>query len=191
MSLWVGKVINKNGVVFLDRDGTINVNRDNYVKSWDEFEFLPGAIEAIASICAMGLKIIVVTNQSPIGRKIISADEVDNINRQMGNEIINHGGDIQDIYVCPHLPWVGCDCRKPKPGLLSRAANDYPIDLRHSFMVGDNISDVNAGIAVKCQSILISSNNAFEAYPEKKPYKEVENLIEAVKHIEMQRKAMF
>lgn len=142
--------------IFLDRDGTINADRPDYVKDWDEFRFLPEVLVALRRLARMDVDIIVVTNQSAIGRRVISAKVVSEINRRMVSEIERHGGRITAVYVCPHVPWAGCPCRKPKPGLLLRAAERHRIDLSQSFMVGNHISDAEAAEAAGCKPILIS-----------------------------------
>ena len=141
--------------VFLDRDGVINENRDDYVKGWEEVCFLPGALEALARLAATPFRVLLITNQSPIGRGILTAGQVEATNRRLVEEIGAHGGRIDGIYYCPHCPDDGCDCRKPRPGLLLRAARELEIDLRHSYLVGDAISDVEAGLAAGCRPIMV------------------------------------
>ncbi|MCB9107486.1 MAG: D-glycero-beta-D-manno-heptose 1,7-bisphosphate 7-phosphatase [Anaerolineales bacterium] len=141
--------------IFLDRDGVICENRSDYVKSWREFKFLPGAKQSLAALRYLGLPIIVVTNQSAIGRGIIPAEVVEEIHRQMVTEIQAYGGHITRIYYCPHHPEAGCDCRKPQPGMLLQAAQELGIDLNQSYMVGDAVTDLVAGQQAYCHSILV------------------------------------
>jgi len=115
--------------VFLDRDGVINHNRSDYVKSWKEFVFLPGALEAIARLAASAYAIVVVTNQSAIGRGIIPVEAVDDIHRRMVRRVQSAGGRIDAVSLCPHRPDEGCLCRKPAPGMLWEAAGQLSIDL--------------------------------------------------------------
>jgi histidinol-phosphate phosphatase family protein len=139
----------------LDRDGTINVERTDYVKSPAEFHFLPGAVAALRGLASMEVEIIVVTNQSAIGRGIMTRTMANEINRRMVDEIAASGGRISQVYLCPHAPSDGCACRKPRPGLLLQAARKHGLDLYRSFMVGDSASDVEAALAVGCRPMLI------------------------------------
>jgi D-glycero-D-manno-heptose 1,7-bisphosphate phosphatase len=141
--------------VFLDRDGVINENRDDYVKSWDEVRLIPGALDALAHLAALPFRIVLITNQSPIGRGILSTEQVEAINRRLVAEIETHGGRVDGVYYCPHHPDDGCACRKPQPGLLHAAAQDLGLDLAHSYLVGDAASDVEAALAAGCTPILV------------------------------------
>ncbi len=131
--------------LFLDRDGVIIENRDNYVLSWADVEFLPGALEALASLRDAPYRIVIVTNQSPIGRGLVARDTIDTINERVISAIEAAGGRIDAAYICPHAPEQTCSCRKPEPGMLRRAAADLDIDLNRSIMVGDALTDVGAG----------------------------------------------
>jgi histidinol-phosphate phosphatase family protein len=128
--------------VFLDRDGVINANRSDYVKSWDEFAFLPGVFEALRRLREGSRTVVVVSNQSAIGRGIAAPAVVDAIHRRMRAEVAEHGGRIDAVFYCPHRPDEGCECRKPRPGLLRRAARELGLDLARSYLVGDAVSDV-------------------------------------------------
>jgi histidinol-phosphate phosphatase family protein len=145
--------------VFLDRDGTINADRPDYIKTPREFSFLPRATAALRILGALELKIIVATNQSAVGRGIVSFETATEINRQMIDAVYRQGGRITDIYMCPHAPEDRCGCRKPKPGLLVQAAREHAIDLCRSFMIGDRHSDLEAGKAVGCNAILIGKQD--------------------------------
>ena len=131
--------------VFLDRDGVLIENRSDYVRSWEHVEFLPGSAAATQALSAAGYVIVVVTNQSVVGRGIISREEAERINQQVIGELAAQGGRIDAAYMCPHHPDDGCACRKPAPGMLLQAAQELDLDLGGSFMVGDNISDIEAG----------------------------------------------
>ncbi len=141
--------------VFLDRDGVIIANRDDYIKSWREVEFLPGAIAALRRLSQSNFAIVVVTNQSAIGRGIISLQQANDINRRVMAEIKAQGGRIDACYVCPHHPNDRCGCRKPAPGLLLRASQELELDLPESYMVGDAITDLQAARAAGVQGILV------------------------------------
>lgn len=141
--------------IFLDRDGVINENRDDYVKSWAEFRFLPGALAAICNLAKLRRPIVVITNQSAIGRGYVSHDVVDEIHQRMISAVINAGGQIDAVLYCPHQPDEHCSCRKPKPGMLRKAAAQLQIDLAQSFFVGDAESDVLAAQRAGCLPILV------------------------------------
>jgi histidinol-phosphate phosphatase family protein len=146
--------------LFLDRDGVINENREDYVKTWDEFKFLPGAKEAIRLINNSDWMLIIITNQSPIGRGIFPPERLDKIHQNMLSELSKAGCYIDAIYFCPHKPDDYCDCRKPKPGLILRAASDFNIDLENSWMIGDSDSDIEAGREAGCKTEKVSSDNS-------------------------------
>ncbi len=146
-------------VVFLDRDGVINKRpkRADYVKSWDEFIFLPGAIEAIKLLRDKGYRIFIISNQSGIARRIVTKKDLDQIHKKMIQELKRKGAKIDGIYICPHGWDEGCECRKPKPGLLYQASREHLIDLTKSLFIGDDIRDKEAGDAAGCKTILIKS----------------------------------
>lgn len=141
--------------IFLDRDGVICVNRLGYVKSWDEFEFLPGSLDALRQLAELGLVVVVVSNQSAIGRGLMNAAQVEDINNRMNIEVVRAGGRIDGIYICPHHPEDQCDCRKPKPGMVLQAADDLSLSLKNSYLVGDAQSDVQAAKAAGVKPILV------------------------------------
>jgi D-glycero-D-manno-heptose 1,7-bisphosphate phosphatase len=143
--------------VFLDRDGVIIRNRPDYVKSWSEVEILPGAIQAIGLLCRHGCRVAVVTNQSVIGRGIVSRPAVDEIHRRLGELIRASGGTIAGYFICPHRPDEGCACRKPKPGLLTQAAEVLGLTLQGAVLVGDQLDDLEAAASAGCSAILVDS----------------------------------
>jgi len=153
----------KTVAVFLDRDGVINVNRDDYVKSWTEFRFLPGALDALSRLAASPAKVIIITNQSAVGRGLLSLDELKQIHATMTEVIQTRGGRIDHVFYCPHHPAEGCDCRKPKPGLLIQAADRLNLDLGRSYFVGDSISDIEAGLTAGCQPLLVLTGRGMHA----------------------------
>jgi D-glycero-D-manno-heptose 1,7-bisphosphate phosphatase len=149
--------------VFMDRDGTINVEV-YHLRRVEEMRLLPRAGEAIRLMNDASLKTVVVTNQSAVGRGLLPEFELARIHAKMCDELRREGGIIDAIYSCPHHPTaalgrfrVDCGCRKPKPGSLYRAARDLGIDLERSFMVGDKISDLEAGQAAGCTTILVQT----------------------------------
>ncbi len=148
--------------IFVDRDGVINENRSDYVKSWQEFRFLPGSREAIAQLTHAGHRIIVCTNQAAIARGIVSVETVEDIHHHMVAEIAQVGGVIEKIYYCPHGKDENCFCRKPRPGMLLRARDELGIDMKDAIFVGDSITDVRAGIAAGVRTILVLTGLGME-----------------------------
>lgn len=141
--------------IFLDRDGVINENRSDYVKSWNEFRFLPGVPEAIAQLTHAGHHIFVCTNQAGIARGRMSIETVEDIHRRMCSELARHGGHIEHVYYCPHGKDEQCACRKPRPGLLLRARDERGVDLSDALFIGDSITDIRAGQAAGVRSVLV------------------------------------
>jgi D-glycero-D-manno-heptose 1,7-bisphosphate phosphatase len=147
--------------VFLDRDGTINEEKD-YLHRVEDFEFIPGASEAIRRLKEAGFLVIVVTNQSGVARGYYSLDDVAILHRHMRKELDAAGASVDGIYVCPHHPTEGvgeyrreCDCRKGRPGMLLRAAREYGIDLSRSYMIGDKVADIEAGEMAGCKPLMV------------------------------------
>ena len=133
--------------IFLDRDGVIVENRDEYVLSWDDVVFIPSALEALNKLAASDFAVVVVTNQAAVGRGLMSRADAQVINTHIQSEVFRAGGRLDAVYMCPHHPDEDCVCRKPKPGLLFRAADDLGLDLSQSWMIGDALTDLQAGQA--------------------------------------------
>jgi D-glycero-D-manno-heptose 1,7-bisphosphate phosphatase len=144
------------GAVFLDRDGVINVDRSDYVKSWAEFKFLPRVFEALRLLKEHKIRVIIITNQSAVNRGLMTLDALLEIHKKMVDSIMKNGGEIEAIYYCPHRPNEKCKCRKPKPGMVLKAKKDLKIDLTQSYLVGDSKKDVELArsVKVKCVRIL-------------------------------------
>lgn len=151
--------------VFLDRDGVINENRADYVKSWDEFVFLPNVFEPLRELAQNGLLTIVVTNQSAINRGLVSRETVGGIHRRMCEVISRNGGRIDAVLTCSHRPDENCRCRKPEPGLLLQAAERFDLDLPRSYLIGDALCDIAVGLAVGCRPILVLTGQGREQLP--------------------------
>ena len=160
---------NKQKSVFLDRDGTIN-KYVGFLRNIDEFELIDGVADAIKKINVFGYLAIVITNQPVIARGEVSFEELEVIHNKMETLLGKEGAYLDAIYYCPHHPHKGyegerpelkfdCDCRKPKPGMLLKAANDFNIDLSRSWMIGDGEIDIKAGINAGCQTALISEGS--------------------------------
>ncbi len=133
--------------IFLDRDGVIIENRPNYVRTWADVDVYPQALVALQSIYNSPYKIIIVTNQSAVGRGLVQLKTVLTINDRLAETISDAGGRVDGIFICPHAPEDRCSCRKPRPGLLLQAARALSLDLHRSIMIGDAISDLMAGKA--------------------------------------------
>jgi D-glycero-D-manno-heptose 1,7-bisphosphate phosphatase len=151
-------------VIFLDRDGVINRDSPEYIKRWAEFEFLPGSLEAIAELSRAGRTLILITNQSIIGRRMVPPGVLEDMHRRMRRAIEAAGGEIFDIFYCPHRPDEDCDCRKPEPGLIFQAKERHGIDLPRTVMIGDNVKDVACGHNAGCgATILVRTGSGREA----------------------------
>ena len=154
--------------VLLDRDGVINRRiMSGYVTCWEEFVFLPGALEALRLLNEKNCRVIVVSNQAGVGKGLMTASDLDEITRRFRAAVETHGGRIQSVYYCTHLAGDDCECRKPKPGLLRRAQAEHHFDLGRTFLVGDSESDLLAAQAAGCPAILISGTpiSAWEKPP--------------------------
>ncbi len=131
--------------VLLDRDGVIIENREQYVRSWADVSIFPQALEALARLHDAGCPVALVTNQSVVGRGLLSLAEAQEINSRLVAAIERAGGRVAGVYMCPHAPDDGCACRKPRPGLIRQAAEELGLDLSHSALIGDALSDLEAG----------------------------------------------
>ena len=134
-----------NPALFLDRDGVLIENQPNYVRTWSEVSIYPQAVRALEKIEASKYKIFILTNQSAIGRGIISHSTADKINKRLVKEIESAGGRVDGVFMCPHTPHENCPCRKPQPGMILEAAASSQLDLSNSIMIGDALSDIIAG----------------------------------------------
>lgn len=151
------------GAVFLDRDGTINVDVD-YLSSPDEVAFIPGSIEAIRTLNDLGVKVFVVTNQSGIARGLLTEQDMHAVHEHMNARLQEHGARIDEYFFCPHHPEAvielyrkHCSCRKPEPGMLYAAAAKHTINLSASFMIGDKCVDMKAGKAAGAVCLQVST----------------------------------
>jgi D-glycero-D-manno-heptose 1,7-bisphosphate phosphatase len=151
---WENQVLGRSAV-FLDRDGVINENRPDHVLSWSQFRVLPGVAEAIRKLNHEGVPVFVITNQASVGRGLLSQENLDDIHSRMVRVLASAGARIETVYTCPHRPEDQCECRKPKPGLLEFAARSHGLDLSRSFVVGDAATDIQAGRACGCRTILV------------------------------------
>jgi D-glycero-D-manno-heptose 1,7-bisphosphate phosphatase len=154
-------------VVFLDRDGVINRDSADYITHVDAFEFLPGSCEALRRLTAAGVRAVIVTNQSAVGRGWLSADGLAAIHERLREGVVEHGGRILDILVCPHRPEDACACRKPRPGLIQEACCRHGIDPTAAVMVGDSVRDIECGWNARVgAAVLVRTGNGRRAEAE-------------------------
>lgn len=177
--------------IFLDRDGVINENRADHVKCWREFAFLPGALEALRLLSERHYRIFIVTNQAAVNRGQLSPATLDDIHARMIAAAEAHGARIAGLRSCPHRDDEACACRKPRPGMLLSLAAERQIDLSQSYFIGDAITDVAAGHAAGCRTILVRTGRGLEQlnHPDflrHRPRHVAANLLDAVQWLHEQ-----
>jgi len=157
------KFLKPKKVIFLDRDGVINKKapKADYVKKWDEFEFLPGAIEAMKILSENDYEIYIISNQAGIARGMMTKGDLEDIHQNMKKKLAKHNIKIKEIYYCPHGWDDGCECRKPKPGMFFQAAREHNLDLSKTIFIGDDERDGEAGEAAGIKTILVTPKNGF------------------------------
>ncbi len=143
-------------VIILDRDGTVVIDR-GYLDNPDGLEFLPGAAEGLRSLHSQGYRLVVITNQSGVGRGYFPIERVDEMNARLNRMVEEAGARLEAIYVCPHAPDAGCDCRKPGLGLMMLAAAELGFDPAASVVIGDKDSDIEFGRRAGAKTIRISA----------------------------------
>lgn len=148
--------------VILDRDGTINVDSDDFIKSAAEWQPLPGSLEAIALLNHHGFRVVVITNQSGISRGLFDWPTLEAMHDKLRRMASEAGGHIDTIYVCPHGPDDHCECRKPKPGLFHRFAADKQIDLNQVYAIGDSLRDLQAAESAGSKPILVKTGKGLK-----------------------------
>jgi len=142
-------------LIILDRDGVINHDSDDYIKSAREWVAIPGSLDAIARLCQNGYRVVIASNQSGLARKKLDIIALNGIHRKMLDHLSQYGGSIDAIFICPHGPRQGCGCRKPKPGLLHAVAKRLHTTLDGVPVVGDKLSDIQAARAAGAKPILV------------------------------------
>jgi D-glycero-D-manno-heptose 1,7-bisphosphate phosphatase len=142
-------------LAILDRDGTVNEDSADYVKSAEEWTPLPGALEAIARLNHAGWHIVIASNQSGLGRGLFDVSTLNAMHAKMHSLLAEVGGRVDAVFYCPHAPDQGCHCRKPEPGLFEQIGERYGIDLKGLPMVGDTVGDMRAAIAAGCEPHLV------------------------------------
>ncbi len=148
----------KQKAIFLDRDGVLNKNKDDYVKNISELEIFPFISEPIRKFQSAEFKIIVITNQSAINRGLMTEKNLNEIHEKIQSFLIQNNTKIDYFYYCPHTPNENCSCRKPKSGLLLKAIDDFSIDVNNSWFIGDRDSDIQAGKSVGCNTLKIQND---------------------------------
>ena len=152
------------GAVFLDRDGVLNYNRRDHIKEPEEYVPIPRAAEAVARLKEAGWSVIVVSNQSGLARGLFDEKALAATMTKMQSILEAAGGGAEAVYYCPHAPGAGCECRKPAPGLLLRAAREHGLDLGSSYLIGDKECDIECGRAAGVRTILVETG-----LPEERP----------------------
>lgn len=168
-------------MIILDRDGVINYDSPDYIKSPNEWLAIPGSLEAIAHLNKAGHLVTIATNQSGIGRGFYDVATLEKIHQKMLDELAEVGGYIDRIYFCPHMPTDHCTCRKPKPGMLLTIAKDFNIDLKDAVFIGDSSRDMEAAKAANCSSIFIGDELSAQTFSQDIPV--FSSLFEAVKNL--------
>jgi D-glycero-D-manno-heptose 1,7-bisphosphate phosphatase len=144
--------------IFIDRDGVINRHRPNdYVLEWAQFDFIPGIIEGLRELYTLNLPMIVISNQAGVGNGLLDRSDLEDITARLQERLSASGVPLTAYYYCPHKRDEGCQCRKPKPGMLRSAAEDFNIDLRRSLFIGDSSTDIQAALAAGCRPILFGA----------------------------------
>lgn len=156
--------------ILLDRDGTINIERRDYVRSGRDLVLLPGALAALVRLASLDIPILVVTNQSCVGRGLVTQAELDAIHAELAATVRLGGGRIDGFYACTHHPDADCACRKPRPGLLQQAMADYSLRAADCVMVGDSLSDCGAAAAADCRCILVCTGLQGETIASRAPH---------------------
>jgi len=142
-------------LVILDRDGTINHDSDHYIKSLDEWRPIKGSIEAIARLTQAGYRVVVATNQSGIARGLFTTRTLFEMHDALQRAAVQAGGRVDAFFFCPHADSAGCECRKPKPGMLLEVARRFNVSLGDTYMVGDSLKDVQAAVAAGARPVLV------------------------------------
>ncbi|QET02742.1 D-glycero-beta-D-manno-heptose 1,7-bisphosphate 7-phosphatase [Cupriavidus pauculus] len=141
--------------VILDRDGVVNLDSDQFIKTPDEWVPIPGSLEAIAALNQAGFRVVIASNQSGIGRGLFEMSALNAMHEKMYKALASLGGRVEAVFFCPHTAADGCDCRKPKPGMFEQIGERFGIELRAVPVVGDSLRDLEAGVAVGCVPHLV------------------------------------
>lgn len=150
-------------IVVLDRDGVINIDSDDYIKSEDEWAPIPGSIDAIARLSHAGFLVVVATNQSGLARGLFSEFDLARMHQKLQNMVIDAGGKIDGVFYCPHSPTDKCSCRKPATGLLTQIEEEFLCSLQNAPFVGDSVKDIEAATAHGCKPILVKTGKGLQS----------------------------
>jgi D-glycero-D-manno-heptose 1,7-bisphosphate phosphatase len=173
-------------LIILDRDGVINYDSEDYIKSPVEWIPIPHSLEAITALNKAGHTIVVATNQSGVGRGYYTLETMHQIHEKMQSALKKLGGHIDGIYYCIHTPETGCVCRKPKPGLMLQIKRDYPELFSSALVVGDSLRDLQAAHAAGCEAVLVKTGNGFKTLANLEEMKSIlvyESLAHFTQHI--------
>ena len=146
-------------LIILDRDGVINHDRDDYVKSADECLPIPGSIDAIVRLSKAGFTVVIATNQAGLARGKFELENLEAIHEKISNLVEENGGELGGIFYCPHHPDDNCKCRKPKPGLLDAIEAEFNTSVESSYCIGDSLRDLQAAVQKGCKPILVKTGN--------------------------------
>ena len=149
-------------LVILDRDGVINLDRPDFVKSADECVPITGSIEAIARLSQAGFTVVIATNQSGLARGKFDLDDLEAMHEKLTQLVEDHGGEISAIFYCPHAPEDHCKCRKPKPGLVDAIEAEFNISAEGAPFIGDTLRDLQAAVSKACQPVLVRTGNGLK-----------------------------
>lgn len=161
-------------LVILDRDGVINEESNDYIKTDSEWVPIEGSIEAIARLCQADYRVIVVTNQSGIARGLLTIEDLQAIHERMNQAVANGGGRIDAIFICPHKPDDDCDCRKPRPGMLHSVMERLDIELAGVPLVGDSLRDVQSAMVVGAAPVLVRTGHGARTLEQNKHLENVQ-----------------
>lgn len=151
-------------IVFLDRDGVINRDSPAYIKSWAEFDFLPGSLVALRRLTTAGFTLIIVTNQSAVNRGMLRPGKLADMHRKLKAAAAAEGGHIADIFFCPHRPDESCACRKPQPEMILKACRKHRIRPLQSIMIGDSVRDIECAHNAGCrEAVLVKTGNGVKS----------------------------
>jgi len=157
--------------LILDRDGVLNVEAHGcgYVTKPDQWQWIPGALEALAQLHQAGIRMSIATNQSAVGRGLMTRADLDSVHRHMLADVVQAGGSIAAVYVCPHRPEQGCGCRKPAPGLIRSAVAESGIGVEETLVVGDDIRDLAAARGAGVEAVLVLTGKGQHAAALRRP----------------------
>ena len=170
-------------LIILDRDGVINYDSEDYIKSPEEWEAIPGSLESIARLNQAGYRVVITTNQSGVGRGLFDIETLHRIHEKLRGELAAAGGSIDAIFFCPHRPEDGCACRKPKPGLLVDVGRRLQVRLSGVPSIGDSLRDIQAARAVGARPSLVKTGKGRRTLKKRKNLGDVpvyQDLAEAV-----------